>query len=501
MTPFLKELLLITNPNVLALADYLNRTALLFILPCFYLAMVCEYLSNWNFKDVVKRSFIAFLAIKLLTPLHVSFVNESLTISSQLVKRYSPQNKFLTAYKTTKMDKKAGVWKKLSSIVEMIVTDPIVLIIFLLSYIAFFLLTQLYSLIYHLGIVLIGLCAILSIFPMTSRSLVGAIKTSLWCILMPFVVAIVLCLIGDSDAFLKSYSGGIVQNLESLIQLLIMTVILLMTPMITSKLMSDSGVATVAENIGQMAAMSTLIGGAGLIGGKAALAANTAHKYTTIPLLNAGKTTLSRKASDIMEEKGIAPKISTLNGNGVKSNFKSRGSEMKDAFKSTSFKEKVTLAADSLVNKKENALARSARKEDAEKIAHNPDMKTNLMPLSTYKHEARGYLKKNQDNPYSINKGNFEEFRKGSGESRFSKRPNVEDVFQFDKNKWKSLSPQMKSEVSSKYGLGNGLEGRHGYVYFPKETQKFPVKASIYHRTMKPKTIKELRDAKSFLRG
>jgi type IV secretory pathway TrbL component len=500
MTPFLKELLLITNPNVLALADYLNRTALLFILPCFYMAMVCEYLTNWNFKDVIKRSFIAFLAIKLLTPLHVNFVNESLTISSQLVKRYSPQNKFLTAYNTTKMDKKAGVWKRLSSIVEMIVSDPIVLIIFLLSYIAFFLLTQLYSLVYHLGIVLIGVCAILSIFPITSKSLIGAIKTSLWCILMPFVVAIVLCLIGDSDAFLKTYSGGIVQNLESLIQLLIMTVILLMTPMITSKIMSDSGVASVAENIGQMAAMSTLIGGAGLIGGKAALAANTAHKFTTKPLIDAGKSSLSRSASRIIQEKGIAPKVSTLSGNnGFKANVLERGSEIKNAVRSTNLKEKITLAADSFVNKKENNLAKIARQEDASQIAMNHNLKSDLIPLSSYKREARGFIKKNQDRPFSINSDNFGNYRKRSPESAILKRNNDSEAFHFNSKKWDSLSPQKKHEISERYGLGKSLEGKDGYLYFPRDSQQSPVKASLYHRTMKPNTVKELRDAKSFL--
>jgi hypothetical protein len=253
----LKDLLLITNPKVLGLSNYLNQSALLFLLPAFYIGMCVEYFTNFDFKSVAKRSAIAFLAIKLLTPIHVGAVDTSLKISSELISRYSPQNKFLTAYQNAKSEtidgEKAGVWSKLTSIVKMVVDDPIVMIIFLLSYVAFFLLTQLYSLIYHLGIALFGLCAVLSILPITSKSLVGAVKTSLWCMIMPFVVAIVLALIGDSDAFFKTYSGGIVQNLESLIQLLVMTIILLLTPVITTKIMNESGVSGVADNIGQMA--------------------------------------------------------------------------------------------------------------------------------------------------------------------------------------------------------------------------------------------------------
>lgn len=501
MTPFLKDLLLITNPNVLSLADYLNRTALLFILPCFYMAIICEYFTNWNFKDVAKRALIAFLAIKLLTPLHVSFVNESLTISSQLVKKYSPQNKFLTAYNHTKMDRKTGVWKKLSSIVEMIVTDPIVLIIFLLSYISFFLLTQLYSLIYHLGIVLIGLCAVLSIFPITSRSLVGAVKTSLWCVLMPFVVAIVLCLIGDSDAFLKTYSGGIVQNLESLIQLLIMTVILLMTPMITSKIMSDSGISSVAENIGQMAAMSTLIGGAGLLTARASMGMKQAHNLATRPLINGGKKAVSNKASEIMEKKGIAPKVSDLSKDeGFKSKLQNKSSQMKDAIQSTSLSEKLTLATDSIINRKENLFAKEARKKDAGLLNQHQEMKNDLVPLSSYKKDANAFIQKNQTKPFDLTPQKFSEFKNQERQPTQLKRQIDDGAFVFKQSEWRKLSPQNQLQLSKQYGLGDQYKPKDGFIYFPIESQRSPLSAALYNKTMKPKTIKELRDAKTFLK-
>lgn len=501
MTPFLKELLLIQNPNVISLAEYLNRTALLFVLPCFYMAMACEYLTNWDFKGVVKRSMIAFLAIKLLAPIHVNFVNESLAISSQLVKKYSPKNTFLTAYNGVKIDKKVGVWKKLSSIVEMIVTDPIVLIIFLLSYIAFFLLTQLYSVIYHLGIVLIGLCALLSIFPMTAKSLLGAIKTSLWCILMPFVVAIVLCLIGDSDAFLKSYDGGIVQNLESLIQLLIMTIILLMTPMITSKIMSDSGVATVAENLGQMAAMSTLVGGTGFLGAKAAFAAKTAHNLTSKPLMNAGKSVLSHKAADILENKSIAPKVSQLTQNrGLSHQFKQFSNDIKFANESTSLKDKMLLGADAVINRKENKLASAARKADAWSVKDHPQVKEETMPLSTYKREAQDFKRKagGLHGDMSQNTAKFLDYHRHEG-GKSQAMHKTGDGLHFTEAKWKSFSPEMKQKAKEEFGLSNRFRGKEDFIYFPRGTGKAPVPANIHYRTMKPKTIQELRHEKLFL--
>jgi hypothetical protein len=413
----LKSLLFISNPKVLGLSNYLNEAALYFILPAFYIGLISEYFTNFDFKNVAKRAAIAFLVIKLMTPIHVVAVEASLQVSSELVRKYSPQNKFLTAYQNARgvsvKGEASGVWGKLTSIVKVVVGDPIVMIIFLLSYIAFFLLTQLYSLTYHLTIALIGLCAVLSILPITSRSLTGAVKTSLWCMIMPFVVAIVLCLVGDSDAFFKTYTGGIVQNLESLIQLLIMTIILLLTPMITTKIMNDSGVSGMAENLGQMAGMATLIGGSSVasrfIGGKSMALGGAIHNSTSKPLISSLKGAVSKKASSIGESKGIGPTIKTLTSSSPSDKFKSGLSDFKDNMKKTTLAEKMVLGADGLMNRKENSLASIGRQKEASAYSNyqdkkgtvttssgkpSPDIRKSVVPLSSYKEEAREFMGK-----------------------------------------------------------------------------------------------------------
>ncbi len=502
-TPFLKELLLITNTNVMGLSEYLNKTALLFVLPCFYVGLLCEFFTNWRFGDVAKRALIAFLAIKLMTPLHVQFVDMGLKVSSQLLKEYSPRNKFLTAYNAVKMDKKSSMWKKLSAIVE-IITDPIVMIIFLASYVAFFLLTQLYSLTYHLTIAFIGLCALLSIFPMTARSLTGAIKTSLWCVLMPFVVAIVLCLIGDSDAFLKTYSGGIVNNLESLIQLLIMTILLLMTPMITNKLMSEAGLSQVAENVGQMAAMTAMAGGVKLVQVGAMAATGGVAGATVTPLLNLGKSALSSKAAEIMDKKGIAPKVSSLSGtDSFSSRFKDKLSNFDEGVRGSSLKEMMTLGADAVVNRQENKLARQARSRDAEAAKEFPQLKSEGMPLSSYKREVQDYFR-NTGSPqdkFEFNRGKFMDFHSQKGGEGYLYKPIEEGAYVHKQDKWKKLSPIQKQRIIDDYGLKNKFNGREGYVYFPRTQGKAPVPLRLYSRTLKTHTMKELHENKSFLRG
>jgi hypothetical protein len=426
----LKDLLLITNPKVLGLSHYLNQSALLFLLPAFYIGMIVEYFTNFDFKSVAKRSIIAFLAIKLLVPIHVEAVDTSLKISSELISRYSPQNKFLMAYQNAKGGPtngvegglKTGVWSKLTSIVKMVVDDPIVMIIFLLSYVAFFLLTQLYSLTYHLAIALFGLCAVLSILPITSKSLTGAVKTSLWCIMMPFVVAIVLALIGDSDAFFKTYSGGIVQNLESLIQLLVMTIILLLTPLITSKIMNDSGVSGVAENLGQMAAMSAMFGGASIaskfVGSKSRMFGGAVHSSTSKPLMNKIKGSVSKRASEIGQSKGIGASLETLTSNSSSEKLRNGFTDFKEGMTKTSLPEKLVLGADAVMNRKENSLAKMGRAQEVQSFKTNQDKKMSkgdshddknyqgqisqnakrsILPLADYKKEARGYLSQRSD--------------------------------------------------------------------------------------------------------
>lgn len=413
-TSMLKDLLLISNPKVLGLCEYLNKSALLFILPAFYIGIISEFFTNFDFKGVAKRAVIAFLAIRLLVPIHIEAVDSSLKISSELIKRYSPQNKFLTAYQTAKGDSletaKKGVWQKLTSIVKMLVNDPIVMVIFLFSYIAFFLLTQLYSLTYHLTIAMVGLCAVLSILPITSRSLVGAVRSSLWCIIMPFVVAIILCLIGDSDAFFKTYSGGIVQNLESLIQLLIMTIILLLSPMITTKVMNESGVSHVADSLGQMTGMASLVGGASFassfVGAKAKAVGGMIHNSTSKPIMNKFKGNIPGKAQAISSNKGIGPSLQSLMAKNPADKLKHGLGDLKDNIKNTSLKEKMVLATDSVLNRRENNLAKVARSKEALGLNSNllnsgsklnststsSNSRHPKLPIANYKKEANEYL-------------------------------------------------------------------------------------------------------------
>lgn len=408
----LKDLLLISNPKVIGLCNYLNQTAILFILPAFYIAIALEFFNKFEFEGVAKRAFIAFLAIKILGGIHVDAVNMSLETSSTLVSKYSPQNKFLSAYEIAKGDtaseNKKGVWTKLTSIVKVLAEDPITMVIFLVSYFSFFLLTQLYSLTYHLTIAMIGLCAVLSIFPIMSGSLKGAVKSMLWCTLMPFVVAVILCLIGDSDVFFKTYTGaGIVQNLESLIQLLILMVILLLSPLITSKLMSESGVSHVAENLGQMAGMATLIGGASSIskflGNRAMNVATAAHNNTTRPLMNSIKSNLSNKAHSIAKNKGISHSVSTVSKSSPIDKIKGKLSDAKENGKNTTFKEKMVLGADSVINRKENALAKKAMATDLNQFPPESRVRKGLIspngkiPVANYKQQAGEYFRQRDE--------------------------------------------------------------------------------------------------------
>jgi hypothetical protein len=227
---------------------------------------------------------------------------------------------------------------------------------------------------------------------------------------MPFVVAIILCLIGDSDAFFKTYSGGIVQNLESLIQLLIMTIILLLSPMITTKIMSESGVSHVADSLGQMAGMATLIGGASFasrfVGAKSKAVGGMIHNSTSRPMMKKFKGAISSKAQSISAQKGIGPSIQSLMATAPSEKIKHGLGDLKDNIKNTSFREKMVLATDSVINKRENGLAKVARSKDVQSLNSKPlsnglkqdlssglpDSQRSKLPIANYKKEASEYL-------------------------------------------------------------------------------------------------------------
>ncbi|QDK42714.1 hypothetical protein DOM21_14895 [Bacteriovorax stolpii] len=415
-TNLLKNLLLVSNPKVMGLSEYLSQVALMFVLPAFYIGMIVEYFTSFDFKSVAKRALIAFLAIKLFLPVYTGAVDVSLKTSSELLSKYSSHNKFLSAYQSASVatNSNAGIWDRLKSIVSIIMNDPIVVFIFIMSYTSFFLLTQLYSLIYHLGIAFFGVCAVLSILPITQRSLTGAVYTGFWCALMPFVVMIVLALIGDSDAFLRDYSGGIVQNLESLIQLLVMTILLLLTPVITTKILNGTGLNAVADNLGQMAAMATLIGGTKVVASSitkgGAILGGGVHNATTKPFLNYAKERISQKAGQIAKEKGLGPSLNTLTNESYLGRIKGGINDFKEGMGKTDLKEKAILGADSIFNRRENKLANVAREKDAHDLKdyqatrsqdaryqyRKVDDKALKIPLSGYKEEARGFQLQSQ---------------------------------------------------------------------------------------------------------
>lgn len=115
----LKNLLLNSNPKIMGLSEYLAQSSLFFVLPAFYIAMIVEYFTNFDFKSVAKRTLIAFLAIKLFLPIYTGAVDVSLKTSSEILSKYSSQNKFLSAYQNVAVvsNSKAGVWERLKSIV------------------------------------------------------------------------------------------------------------------------------------------------------------------------------------------------------------------------------------------------------------------------------------------------------------------------------------------------------------------------------------------------
>jgi len=105
------------------------------------------------------------------------------------------------------------------------------------------------------------------------------------------------------------------------------------------------------------------------------LAGSVLHNSTSKPLMNKVKGAVSNKAQAIAKDKGLGASMKTLTSKNPIEKLKGGMSDLSDNFKNTSFKEKVIMGADSVINKKENGLAREARLREVNKS--NPTASSN----------------------------------------------------------------------------------------------------------------------------
>ncbi len=253
MTNPIREMLLIENPSILKLYLELTHLAMKYLAPAFSLALVLEYLNGWNFPEVVKKLFIIVVFLSFFQSFHEEAVKVSLDTAYSTLKKIDPTNLFVKKWYHSKIETKENSgWNFIQKLVIPNLNDLLGTAFYLLARVSVWFLKLIYSTVYHLTYVFAPVTAILYFFNWTNKGLMGTVQSSLWCILMPFVVIAVFALVGNALDD-KAASGEVVGDIETIIWLFGVSLVLLITPVITWAMVKGDGIAASAGKLGSIA--------------------------------------------------------------------------------------------------------------------------------------------------------------------------------------------------------------------------------------------------------
>lgn len=260
----IERILFIQNPDAVALAEEILNLCEVLILPAFLVSIVVEYFRGMNFHKPITKLVIALMGFYFFIPLHTNAVEMSFDYSEDILAKYSDNNSFAKRYdnalEKSGKEEPGFFYKALYAITG--ATNKIGgILLNLSSYFFLFILKYVYSIIYYLTIILFGVSAIISFLPISEGSLSGHLRASLWCVLMPIVVSFILILIGSSDALTlgsEQIEGGIVNGVLNFLSLLLTSVCILISPIITLKLIDGTGIHAAAETVAKAATFSKI---------------------------------------------------------------------------------------------------------------------------------------------------------------------------------------------------------------------------------------------------
>ncbi len=279
----LQETLLINSPILLSVAKDLVDYSW-YLMPAILLwALAVEYLGEMDFSGTLKRAIFSMLILALYIPIHMEVINTSLSLADKFLDmpKYSSNiftkldnfkkarfeiRKEVRSERSKKEDKSEGVisksWGDIIQEVRFLRDDFLSGILWILVRLCLLFLKFVYSSIYHFAYAFTGIIALIHVFNFGAKSVGSALKSTLWCALMPWVVAATLIFLGSAYESFKLVDGN---SFEELLLLVAVGVMLLFTPVITAKLMDGSGVSAIGEKLGKMAATSLLTGGVATI--------------------------------------------------------------------------------------------------------------------------------------------------------------------------------------------------------------------------------------------
>ena len=273
MSGTIKGLLLIEGLDLGRLVeDY--RLFFLGLLPSmFVLAVLFEFLSDLNPFSLVKRAFISVLILSSVSTFYHSSISASIDAAESILDESKAHNillmdmfeggKYLDQLNTKEAGKDflkdesiiRGAYAFLKyQLFDGFVNDGLTVVIFFITKLCFLILKVVYSLVYYLGLGLIGIPCLLYLFPGMSGVLKGGIVSFVWCLIVPHILVFILTIIGSEIN--RGYMTGqiIGGSIMGTALLFILTLFIAFTPLIAGMILSGSGASAAGGIIATLGA-------------------------------------------------------------------------------------------------------------------------------------------------------------------------------------------------------------------------------------------------------
>lgn len=261
MEAIIKPLLLIDGITLTRLIeDY--RLFFISLLPSIFLvAVIIEYFDRLEPFSLLKRTFISILILTNVTTIYTSTIDASFKVADQKLQEQRYKNVFLLDMldankhlNKLQNEENKSFYKNNNLLIgtfafikhhmfDSFINDSFTVTTYFIAQLCFIILKAVYSLVYYLGIGLIGIPCLIYLLPSMGNVLRGGIITYIWCLVIPHILVFVLTVIGTEIN--QGYSSGSIigGSLTGTAFLFLLTLFIAFTPLIGTFILAGSGIA------------------------------------------------------------------------------------------------------------------------------------------------------------------------------------------------------------------------------------------------------------------
>ncbi len=254
------DLLLIQSYDIDWLIEDYRLFFLSLIPSMFVFVCLVEYFDRLNWLGACRRALISILILCSVTFFYKATIYASIDAADSKLQSIKQSNillmdmldggKYLDSQSPDKSifykddSIVSGTFKFLKyHLFDSFINDGFTVGVFFIAKLCYFLIKAVYSLVYYLGLGLIGIPCLLYMFPTMGNVLRGSILSFIWCLVVPHILVFIISLLGAEIN--RGYVTGQVigGSVAGTVLLFIMALFIAFTPLIAMMMVNGSGMA------------------------------------------------------------------------------------------------------------------------------------------------------------------------------------------------------------------------------------------------------------------